>query len=201
MSHLPDDPSPTSQKSCFYRDYGSNDVSNLAQAICRERGENPFDLVADSGYHDAAMIPRWWKHQDFALRFLACHDYIHSHDAALKPNAAMAVGDDRIVQLLEKLADTARRAGEGSLTRHVSLLAIGTLAGSRAFFSEIDGEDAGALQSCLMAAYAILRNDPSVAAVREAADTIERGIDRLARARDLCRTRDGETVSPEVNPC
>ncbi|WP_353429213.1 hypothetical protein [Paracoccus denitrificans] len=56
----------------FYRDYENEQVERLARRICEAYGADPDRLVKDNGYPDAPMIPEWWKHQDFALQFLAC---------------------------------------------------------------------------------------------------------------------------------
>lgn len=56
----------------FYRDYGDARVEQLARRICVTQGIDPDAQVEDNGYADAPMIPSWWKHQDFALKFLVC---------------------------------------------------------------------------------------------------------------------------------
>lgn len=57
----------------FYYDRGDADVAFLAQAICRANGNDPFALTPDNGYENAPLVPAWWKRQDFAAAFLACH--------------------------------------------------------------------------------------------------------------------------------
>lgn len=55
----------------FYRDFGRPDVERLSRAVCIEQNLNPDDLVAETGYSASSLVPRWWKYQFDALKFIA----------------------------------------------------------------------------------------------------------------------------------
>ncbi len=55
----------------FYYDFGRPDVQVLARAICGEMRSDPDGLVPETGYINAALIPRWWLYQEDALKFIA----------------------------------------------------------------------------------------------------------------------------------
>jgi hypothetical protein len=55
----------------FNHDFGRADVEKLARSICEEYGADPDKMIPDSGYSDAVLVPRWWKFQDDAIKFIA----------------------------------------------------------------------------------------------------------------------------------
>lgn len=55
----------------FYRDFARRDVMHLARAICVEMQEDPDEMVPETGYPNAGLIPRWWRYQFDALKFIA----------------------------------------------------------------------------------------------------------------------------------
>jgi len=57
-----------------YQDYGNREVEKMARAVCAMYGQDPDDLTPETGYSDACLVPKWWKHQEFAMMFIACRD-------------------------------------------------------------------------------------------------------------------------------
>lgn len=55
----------------FYRDFGRPDVERLARAVCLEEGCDPDSMIKETGYSDAALMPRWWRYQADTLKFIA----------------------------------------------------------------------------------------------------------------------------------
>lgn len=66
----------------FYHDYRDPDVERLARAICAARGLDPDEWVRDNGYADTAIIPRWFREQQFAKDFISCWIAMRSPEAS-----------------------------------------------------------------------------------------------------------------------
>jgi len=50
------------------------EVERLARAIAEKHGDNPDAMVPETGYHDAELMPLWWRYQGDAMKFIAMRD-------------------------------------------------------------------------------------------------------------------------------